>query len=305
MNAILKDACTGMAGATGIFALGRTLTRSALRIFTYHGVERCHDPILNFDRLQVDPALFEQQIAWMASRFQAISGADFLKAVEVGGWPDRAALVTFDDGYANNLDVAAPILKKHGVPAIVFVTTGFVEGTERPWWYALRAGYGMRDTECGIELMRVEREMASKPRTEQDKIWNPDSRIPNPFAFLRPSQLAELKSFGIDIALHGHAHLACGVETWDTILTDVKVCRTKLTGWGVEPLPIFAYPYGSLPSHPESRRPDLVSLGLRAAVTTRMGINPPGSDPFLLTRFDVNGGRTVANLSAISSGLVR
>ena len=308
MNPNIKHIVTSVGAASGVFTLGRAMTRSSLRIFTYHGVERCDDPIVNFDRLQVDPALFEQQIAWIASRYHPMSGSDLVSIVASGtSWPARAALITLDDGYANNLAMAAPILRRHGVPAVVFVTTGFVEGTDYPWWYALREegkGAGVQGDRVA-DVMRLERELVGKPRKEQElavATLSADRR--EPFPFMTPDQLHQLASFDIQIGLHGHAHLACGVEDLALIRSDLDTCRKKLEGWGISPLPLFAYPYGSIPANPGPLHADLRDRGVRVAMTTRMGLNQPGCAPLSLKRFDVNGGRTVANLAAISSGLL-
>jgi peptidoglycan/xylan/chitin deacetylase (PgdA/CDA1 family) len=48
--------------------------------------------------------------------------------------PRRAAVITFDDGYADNLDNARPRLARHGLPATVFVTAGAVGATREFWW---------------------------------------------------------------------------------------------------------------------------------------------------------------------------
>ncbi len=47
------------------------------------------------------------------------------------------AVLTFDDGYRDNLEHAAPILRRHGVPWTLFVTTDFAEGRGRLWWLEL------------------------------------------------------------------------------------------------------------------------------------------------------------------------
>jgi len=317
----LKQAVTRLAASSGFFALGRSLTRSSLRIFTYHGVEKCDDLILNFDRLQVNPALFEKQVAWIGSRYRVISASEMLDCIHSGSnWPDRAALITFDDGYLNNLEIAAPILKHQGVPAVVFVTTGFVEGSVLPWWYEVRrqhfrplgtrprpdAGRATSNKEQLAQWIIKERELAGKTRAEQEAyLREVDLAVPARCAvyaesgwqpkFMKPEDLAKLKDFDIEIGLHGHRHLACGVEPEEMIMADLITCRQKLKEWDVQPLPIFAYPYGSLPPTPQA-------LGIQAGLTTIMGINGPGFDPLFLKRYDVNGGRTVANLAAISSG---
>lgn len=315
MHSGIKKAACSLGAVSGLFAWGRRMTRDSLRIFTYHGVERCHDPVLNFDRLQVDPELFERQVTWIASRFNLLSGSEFLRILLCGGaWPARAAMITFDDGYANNLGIAAPILKRLGVPAIVFVTTGFIEGTEKPWWYEARRQHSASNIQHPafssrhmMELIMKEQELVRKTRAEQEaclqveESLNTKSNAPNAGVnwqptFMRPADLAKLKDYNIEVGLHGHRHLACGVESWDDILDDLQICRQKLHEWSVQPLPVFAYPYGSIP-------PVADALGICAGLTTDMGINQPGSDPYFLRRFDVNGGRSVVNLAAVSSGI--
>jgi peptidoglycan/xylan/chitin deacetylase (PgdA/CDA1 family) len=305
----LKNIITSTVAFSGLFALGRALTCDYLRIFTYHGVERCDDSILNFDRLQLDPDLFEQQIHWIASRFRTLSGSEIISMLSSGrSWPSRAALVTFDDGYANNLNIAAPILKRFGVPAVVFVTTGFIEGSECPWWYVLREGCkgaGMQGDRVE-DVMQLESELVGKSRREQDTVL---AAMPlgrrDSFPFMTPAQLHELETFGVEIGLHGHAHLACRVEEPAFIQSDLGMSLDKLAGWGITPLPMFAYPYGSIPEDTRWLSACLRDRGVKAALTTHMGLNQTGFDPFMLKRFDVNGGRTLANLSAITSGVFR
>src|SRR5262249_43098979 len=45
-----------------------------------------------------------------------------------------AALVTFDDGYRDNFEVAVPILRERGVPATFFLPAAFLEAPRLPWW---------------------------------------------------------------------------------------------------------------------------------------------------------------------------
>jgi peptidoglycan/xylan/chitin deacetylase (PgdA/CDA1 family) len=51
-----------------------------------------------------------------------------------GRFPDRALIITFDDGYADNREIAFPLLKKHGLTAVMFVTAGFMGARRLFWW---------------------------------------------------------------------------------------------------------------------------------------------------------------------------
>ncbi len=315
MKSILKEVLTRCVSATGLFHVARGATGDQLRIFTWHGVEHCDDPYLNFDQLQVDPVRFERQVKWVVSRYRILSGSAFLEVLESGKpWPDRSALITFDDGYANNLAIAGPILQALGVPAIAFLTTGFLGRDLYPWWYVLRSEWPSVFPGKGVPaLMEEERRLASMTCSERSALMQERGfRLdhPEPFPFLEPSQLPGLEAAGIEVGLHGHAHLACGVEDRARLTADLEICRTKLLAWGVKPLPLFAYPYGSVPEvwtdggNACSRMSGLADLGIIAAFTTRMGLNPRDTDPYLLRRYDVTGRRTPANLAMMTSGLV-
>jgi len=79
-------------------------------------------------KLCVTPENFEEQMRWLSRTFEVQE----FERCRVGR---RAAIVvTFDDGYLDNWEVAKPILERHGVPATIFVATGYV-GTSREFWW--------------------------------------------------------------------------------------------------------------------------------------------------------------------------
>jgi peptidoglycan/xylan/chitin deacetylase (PgdA/CDA1 family) len=84
--------------------------------------------------LAVSPANFDAQMAMLAQDYCVISLGELLTALHHRRVPDRAVVVTFDDGYADNLTNAAPILDKRGVPATVFVSSGCVQRQQEFWW---------------------------------------------------------------------------------------------------------------------------------------------------------------------------
>src|SRR5262245_16402465 len=105
-------------------------------IVRFHSVSRPADGTGRWiaPNICVSPEVFDRQIAFLARRYRVISMDDLLEALLSGQpLPTNAAIVTFDDGYRDNYDVAFPILRRHGVPAIFYVTTGALEGGEPLW----------------------------------------------------------------------------------------------------------------------------------------------------------------------------
>jgi len=99
-------------------------------ILTYH---RVGDVAGEPWRMTVPSEQFAEHIAQLQADWNPVSLRDLVAALDGGHVPPRAAAVTFDDGYADNLHHALPVLERYGVPATVFVATGFV-GSEREFW---------------------------------------------------------------------------------------------------------------------------------------------------------------------------
>ena len=85
-------------------------------------------------RLCVGPARFEEQLAALSRVARPIALGDLVQALRAGRCPRRAVVVTFDDGYADNLHHARPLLARHGVPATVFVAAGQLGSAREFWW---------------------------------------------------------------------------------------------------------------------------------------------------------------------------
>ena len=100
-------------------------------VLVYHRVrERGLDPW----NLTIDPEIFAGQMEVLARDWTPLSLAELVEGVGRQQLPERAVAVTFDDGYADNLEVAAPILVERGIPSTLFVATGLVDTGRPPWW---------------------------------------------------------------------------------------------------------------------------------------------------------------------------
>ncbi len=115
-NSLLKPLTGTIAALRG----GRRIV-----VLTYHRVLAEPDPLRGGDVTAVD---FESHVRTIASYFNAMTFGDAAAALAAGGFPSNSVAITFDDGYRDNHDIALPILKKYGVPATFFVTTGFLDG---------------------------------------------------------------------------------------------------------------------------------------------------------------------------------
>jgi peptidoglycan/xylan/chitin deacetylase (PgdA/CDA1 family) len=76
---------------------------------------------------------FERQIRYVAENYECLSIDDAVQALARGRLPRRSIVVTFDDGYRDNL-LALPILARYNVPATIYITTGAVGRARTFWW---------------------------------------------------------------------------------------------------------------------------------------------------------------------------
>src|SRR5262245_2655507 len=100
-------------------------THGRLLILTYHRVCPQPDPLVAGNGYA---AGFARQMQVLARAFHVLPLREAADRLEAGTLPARAVCITFDDGYADNAEVAAPILAQHGLPAAFFIATSFLDG---------------------------------------------------------------------------------------------------------------------------------------------------------------------------------
>ena len=110
----------------------RARYRGCAIILAYHRVaELARDPQL----ISVTPEHFSEQIAVLAKEHETLTCADLFGLMKAGErFPQRGVVVTIDDGYADNVTHALPVLREYGVPATAFLSSAFVGADREFWW---------------------------------------------------------------------------------------------------------------------------------------------------------------------------
>lgn len=207
--------------------------------------------------------------------------------------PARAVCVTFDDGYANNATTAAKILQEENVPAIFYLTTGFIDGTHALWVDRFENAFRkINHDPAADEKHRAE--FKKMPENEREaKLQELEMRVgaPELFPLQRPmtwEQIKQLMDLGFEIGAHTISHpilAACTPERREhEILGSKKRIEEKL---GIE-CRHFAFPNGQ----PSDWNQDVLSIiknaGFETCLTTVDGKVTRDDDPLLLKRNPVD-----------------
>lgn len=276
-----------------------------LAILIYHQVLTRPDPLMPGTVIRDQ---FEQQMALLRAHFQPISLLDGVQRMKEGTLTPRCVCVTFDDGYADNLTVAAPVLSKYGIPATVFVAPGFLDGGIM--WNDRVIG-AVRHTKLSavdgspfgtgsIPLNTVPEKLKAikmllayiKHRSMKERAALVDELERSLKArqtestMLTTKQLRALLQLGIDIGAHtlNHPILAC--ETDATAKTEIGESKVKLETVLQQTVKLFAYPNGRRGQDYEQRHVEMVrQAGFSAAFSTDNGLNRMEGDEMQLRRF--------------------
>ena len=106
-----------------------------IKILLYHGVTKTKSfGIENYNSKHISEKNFYEQMKFLKKNFNIIPMDEivYLNKKKIP-FPKKTVTISFDDGFENNLTVAAPILKRHGMPANFYVTSGFIEENGMSW----------------------------------------------------------------------------------------------------------------------------------------------------------------------------
>lgn len=289
----------------------RTNTRAdLLRILTYHRVDYPERlPYLSPALNSATPEGFESQMRLLAEHYCVVSAQQVLDYFTNGTpLPERAAMVTFDDAYADFAEYAWPILKRYNLPVTLFVPTAFPDQPERVfWWDRIYAALSQTPLEH-IDTPQVARVRISQPgerkRTfkqlrEYAKSLPHDDMLrwvdtfcealgapfPAPNPVLGWDALRRLASDGVSLGAHTRTHPLLNRITPDAARDEILGSLHDLQQQVGDAIKMLAYPAGGLDDRVVNVLRD---EGFELAFTTERGINNlRTSDRLRLKRLNV------------------
>lgn len=276
-----------------------------LSILIFHRVLPSIDPLFPGEPYAVR---FDQMMGWVKSWFNVIPLDEAVSRLQSGTLPERAAAITFDDGYADNRTVALPILKKHGLSATFFIATGFLDGG-RMWNDTIiesvrGTSTPMLDLEnLGLGIHRnggpEEKRQAITAIIDQIKYLSIEERVaiterivlelgvePPNNLMMTSGQVREMRNAGMQIGAHTINHPILARTELAIAEQEIRTSKKTLENLLGESVTLFAYPNGKpgqdyLPEHCRIVR----DLGFIAAVSTGWGSANSNADIYQLPRF--------------------
>lgn len=257
---------------------------------------------------EVDARRFNQICGWVKQWFNVLPLDAAVAHLQSSTLPERAACITFDDGYADNFHVALPILKAHGLSSTFFIATGFLDGG-RMWNDTIVESVRacrlpqLDLQEMGLGVLKVasvaDKQAAISALIGQIKYRSIDGRVsitrdialqarvqPPANLMMTSNEVKLMHQSGMQIGAHTVNHPILARLSQEEARCEILESRKTLERILGEQVGLFAYPNGK-PS--EDYSPETAALvrdlGFDAAVSTRWGVSSGDVDLFELRRF--------------------
>jgi len=287
----------------GFKLLSATAARGRLSILIFHRVLAQPDELFPDE---VHASRFDEICAWLKTWFQVLPLDRAGQMLAEGRLPARACCITFDDGYADNAQIALPILQKHGLSATFFIATGFLQGGRMWNDTVIESVRHCRRTELDFgEHGRFQLGDAASRRAAVEAIIGKIKYLPidqrlaaaedlrvrsgavlGEQLMMGPDGVRRLFDAGMQIGAHTVSHPILAKTAPDLAREEILSSKRYLEDLLGQPCTLFAYPNGKpgrdyAPEHVEMVR----ELGFKTAVSTAWGASGPGADPLQLQRF--------------------
>ena len=307
-----------------------------LTVLAYHRVTNPYEA--GFDmfipNVSATPAAFFSQMDYIERHFQVVSLDDILVWLNNRQpLPPNPLLITFDDGYQDNLQYAFPILLQHGFPAVIFLATSYI-GEKKPFFWDLTA-YCFHHTEkdtAVLPLTGPQHWSDESGRTAVMNNWlNKLKKLPNheketaiqqlpqtldvtisddSFAnlCLTWEQVRAMSQSGITFGAHTQSHPILTRMPLDAAREEITGSIARIKAETRCDVTSFAYPNGQLLDFNKSLVDILKEVGIKVAFTLLPGPSRPEevrNAPWAIRRIFVSHRDNLPRFAAKVMGLTR
>jgi peptidoglycan/xylan/chitin deacetylase (PgdA/CDA1 family) len=220
--------------------------QSKMTVVTFH---RVTDQIPE-DGLTCSPTKFAKFCEFFGRHFTVLPLSEQIARCHTGRRLGGTLSITFDDGYRNNFEIAAPILRSYNLPATFFVTTGFIGTDHVPAW---------------------------------------DRALPVQPGWMTWDQVRALAAMGFEIGNHTDSHLDIGNADLEKVRAELELSSQTLHEALGRPARLFAYPFGGREHITEEARTLVRKLGFDCCVSSYGGLNSTEPDPYHIERVSIAG----------------
>jgi peptidoglycan/xylan/chitin deacetylase (PgdA/CDA1 family) len=306
-----------VAGRLGLLRAIRFARLSrGLMVLGYHRIGEASRCPLDESLVTATPQRLAEHLA-VLKRWTRVASLDEVEARYASGRPFREplSLVTFDDAYADNYELAFPVLQRAGVSGVFFVPTGLIERRYLPWWdriaYAIKhsavdsctlsypAGERVRSIQGApravlLDLLRRYKNDAGLDRERyvaaiEEATGARAADVVSDELFATWRQLKEMVQGGMCVGSHTHTHRLLYFLSYEEQREELARSRTELRErLGVDARSI-AYPVGSRGYFNDTTRQVMRELGYRLGFSFYGGWNPSPSDAYDIRRIQVDG----------------
>lgn len=286
-----------------VLAIGEV--RNRLSILIYHRVLPNPDPLLPDE---IDAAAFEVHMQALAKYFCVMSLEKAIDRLLIDDLPPMTVCVTFDDGYADNIDHGLPILQRYAIPSTFFIATGFLDGGRM--WNDTIIELVRKTTSDVLDLAQVGLGFYSVETSEQKvaaindliaqfKYLPTEQRHENIMAvaelsesplpkdlMMTPEQIRQLVASGMTVGAHTVHHPILAMLDTNTAREEIMQSKEDLESITGVSVRLFAYPNGVPEKDYTAEHVMLLrKLGFDAAVSTAWGVATRTTDVYQLPRF--------------------
>ena len=283
----------------GVSGMARSQLAGEGAVLSFHGLRADGVPAgIEDEAMHLPVSVFRSLCTHLAARYDVMPLGEMAAVLGRGEkLPPNAVAITFDDGYASNYELGFPVLKELGLPATIFLATGFLDG-DAPLWFqqvdlAMGLGGQVREGETLARTLEYLKKLPDEVmRGEVGRLLERVAAMPAAEAVpevMRPmtwAQAREMRDSGlIDLGGHTHTHpilARCGLEKqrWE-----VEKCRDRMqTELGAAPR-LFAFPNGGEGDFTDETLRLVREAGFESAWTMISGRATPGGAVMSMPRY--------------------